>query len=124
MWRDAGSEATAFDAVHASAFPYAWPIACAWRLARRLHVPFFVTPFLHLGDPANPGDPTRGGYTSGALRWLMRQADAVFVQTEGEKEAAGALGVSVPTAERWWAFARSWLYTELADPDGDNPRGP
>jgi RNA polymerase sigma factor (TIGR02999 family) len=31
-------------------------------------------------------------------------------------EAADALGVSVPTAERWWAFARSWLYTELAGP--------
>ena len=31
-------------------------------------------------------------------------------------QAAEALGVSVPTAERWWAFARSWLYTELADP--------
>jgi RNA polymerase sigma factor (TIGR02999 family) len=31
-------------------------------------------------------------------------------------QAADALGVSVPTAERWWAFARSWLYTELAGP--------
>ena len=31
-------------------------------------------------------------------------------------EAADALGVSLPTAERWWAFARSWLYTELAGP--------
>src|SRR5262245_5199199 len=28
-------------------------------------------------------------------------------------EAAGALGVSVATAERWWAFARAWLYSEL-----------
>ncbi len=31
-------------------------------------------------------------------------------------QVAEALGVSVPTAERWWAFARSWLYTELSDP--------
>jgi RNA polymerase sigma factor (TIGR02999 family) len=31
-------------------------------------------------------------------------------------EAAQALGVALPTAERWWAFARSWLYTELSDP--------
>jgi RNA polymerase sigma factor (TIGR02999 family) len=37
-------------------------------------------------------------------------------------EAADALGVSLPTAERWWAFARSWLYTELLGPDGDNSR--
>src|SRR5215510_13320194 len=28
-------------------------------------------------------------------------------------EAAGALGVAVATAERWWAFARAWLYREL-----------
>jgi RNA polymerase sigma factor (TIGR02999 family) len=39
-------------------------------------------------------------------------------------EVAAALGVSLPTAERWWAFARSWLYTELLGPDGENPRDP
>jgi len=36
--------------------------------------------------------------------------------------ADDALGVSLPTAERWWAFARSWLYTELLGLDGENPR--
>jgi RNA polymerase sigma factor (TIGR02999 family) len=30
-------------------------------------------------------------------------------------EAAAALGISVATAERWWAFARTWLYADLAD---------
>src|SRR5262249_4617346 len=30
-------------------------------------------------------------------------------------EAADALGVSLRTAERWWLFARSWLFTELLD---------
>jgi hypothetical protein len=30
-------------------------------------------------------------------------------------EAASALGVSLATAERWWTFAKSWLYAELAD---------
>jgi RNA polymerase sigma factor (TIGR02999 family) len=39
-------------------------------------------------------------------------------------EAAHALGVSLPTAERWWAFARSWLYTELVGPDGESPENP
>jgi RNA polymerase sigma factor (TIGR02999 family) len=39
-------------------------------------------------------------------------------------ETADALGVSLPTAERWWAFARSWLYTELLDPEGDDSPGP
>jgi RNA polymerase sigma factor (TIGR02999 family) len=28
-------------------------------------------------------------------------------------EAAEALGVSLATAERWWTFARAWLYSEL-----------
>ena len=28
-------------------------------------------------------------------------------------EAARALGVSVATAERYWTYARSWLYCEL-----------
>jgi RNA polymerase sigma factor (TIGR02999 family) len=29
------------------------------------------------------------------------------------KEAAEILGVSEPTVERWWAFARAWLYREI-----------
>jgi RNA polymerase sigma factor (TIGR02999 family) len=33
-------------------------------------------------------------------------------------EAALALGISVPTAERWWVFARTWLYAELAEENG------
>jgi DNA-directed RNA polymerase specialized sigma24 family protein len=28
-------------------------------------------------------------------------------------EAAAALGISLATAERYWTFARSWLYAEL-----------
>jgi RNA polymerase sigma factor (TIGR02999 family) len=28
-------------------------------------------------------------------------------------EAAAALGISVATAERWWAYARTWLFSEL-----------
>jgi RNA polymerase sigma factor (TIGR02999 family) len=30
-------------------------------------------------------------------------------------EAAAALGVSIATAERYWTFARSWLYAEMSD---------
>lgn len=93
MWRDAGRADVAFDAVHASAFPYAWPIACGLRLARRLRVPFLLTPFLHLGNPDDPNDRTRRGYTAPALRWLLRQAAAVFAQTPGERDALVRLGV-------------------------------
>ena len=28
-------------------------------------------------------------------------------------EAAQVLGISEPTAKRWWAFARAWLYQEI-----------
>jgi glycosyltransferase involved in cell wall biosynthesis len=94
MWRDAGAGGEAFDAVHASAFPYAFPIVCARRLARRLRVPFFITPFLHLGDPDDPNDRTRRGYTSPALAWLLKEADGIFVQTPSERDAALRLGLS------------------------------
>jgi RNA polymerase sigma factor (TIGR02999 family) len=30
-------------------------------------------------------------------------------------EAAAFLGISLTTAERYWTFARTWLYAELAD---------
>jgi glycosyltransferase involved in cell wall biosynthesis len=93
MWRDAGRYDGPLDAVHATAFPYSFPIACGLRLARRRDVPFFVTPFLHLGDPADPHDRTRRQYTAPHLIWLLRQADGVFVQTRAERAAAVSLGV-------------------------------
>ncbi|MFO0880815.1 MAG: sigma-70 family RNA polymerase sigma factor [Gemmataceae bacterium] len=32
-------------------------------------------------------------------------------------EAAAALGISLATAERWWAYARAWLFSELQGDD-------
>ena len=29
------------------------------------------------------------------------------------EEAAQVLGISEPTANRWWAYARAWLFTEI-----------
>ncbi len=34
-------------------------------------------------------------------------------------EAAAVLGISVASAERWWAFARAWLFSELQQDTGD-----
>ncbi len=34
------------------------------------------------------------------------------------REAASALGISVATAERWWAYARTWLFSELQEDEG------
>ncbi|HJZ55115.1 MAG TPA: glycosyltransferase family 4 protein, partial [Gemmataceae bacterium] len=94
MWRDAGRDAGPLDAVHATAFPYAFPLLCGLRLARLRGVPFLLTPFLHLGDPGDPADRTRQQYTAPHLRWLLRHADRVFVQTCLERDAV--LRFSVP----------------------------
>jgi glycosyltransferase involved in cell wall biosynthesis len=88
MWRAAARYDGPLDAVHATAFPYSFPILCGLKLARRRGVPFFLTPFLHLGD-----DRTRRQYTSPHLRWLLNQADRVFVQTQLERDAVCELGV-------------------------------
>ena len=32
------------------------------------------------------------------------------------EETAAALGISVPTAKQWWAYARAWLTVEMRDP--------
>jgi glycosyltransferase involved in cell wall biosynthesis len=93
MWQDTCTTGERFDLVHASAFPYGWPLACGLRLARRLGVPFLLTPFVHLGDPDDPHDRTRRAYTSPAMMYLARAADRIFVQTEGEREALLERGV-------------------------------
>ena len=36
-------------------------------------------------------------------------------------QAADALGVSLATAERYWTFAKAWLYSELADHSPPEP---
>jgi glycosyltransferase involved in cell wall biosynthesis len=94
MWRSAGRPDRPFDIVHATAFPYGWPLACGRRLARRLDVPFVLTPFVHTGDPEDPNDRMRRAYTRPALLSLAHAAARVFVQTEVEREALVAAGVT------------------------------
>jgi glycosyltransferase involved in cell wall biosynthesis len=93
MWRQAGLPGQPFDLVHAGAFPYSFPLACARRLARTVGAPLVLTPFVHTGDPEDPRDRTRRGYTRPALIDLARSADRLFVQTEGERQALVACGV-------------------------------
>jgi glycosyltransferase involved in cell wall biosynthesis len=80
------------DIIHATAFPYAWPLRCALLLARRRRVPFVLTPFLHLGDLDNPLNPVRRSFTRPALLDIARQADALLVQTPQEAQAFRDLG--------------------------------
>jgi len=37
-------------------------------------------------------------------------------------EAAKSLGISVATAERWWAYARTWLFSELQNDEVQKTR--
>jgi len=93
MWRAAKYAAEDADVVHACAFPYGGILAPAWKLARRLKKPLVVTPFLHLGNPDNRDDRMRRAYTIAPLRWLLRDADHVLVQTPTEHQAVLDLGV-------------------------------
>jgi RNA polymerase sigma factor (TIGR02999 family) len=34
------------------------------------------------------------------------------------EDCAGVLGISVPTAQRWWKFARAWLYQKVQSDEG------
>jgi RNA polymerase sigma factor (TIGR02999 family) len=34
------------------------------------------------------------------------------------EECASILGISVPTARRWWSYARAWLYQKVQSEDG------
>jgi glycosyltransferase involved in cell wall biosynthesis len=92
MWSDCGHE-TAIDIVHATAFPYAWPILCALRLVRRLEVPFFLTPFLHLGNIKDEHNRQRRSYLAPAFQELLHDADRIFVQTNLERQAVLDVGV-------------------------------
>ena len=38
------------------------------------------------------------------------------------EEAAEALGIAVPTAKQWWAYARAWLWVEISDMSPENPK--
>jgi RNA polymerase sigma factor (TIGR02999 family) len=37
------------------------------------------------------------------------------------QDAAQALGISRATADRYWAYAKSWLYCKLYEPDSGEP---
>ena len=37
------------------------------------------------------------------------------------EEASEVLGIAVPTAKQWWAYARAWLRVEMAGKNGSAP---
>ena len=93
LWSLARRSTDPINLIHGSAFPYTFPLYCGLAWARRLKIPFVLTPFLHLGDPTQADDRTRAAYLSPPLVYLLRQADRIFVQTELERQAVLSQGV-------------------------------
>lgn len=93
LWSHACNANTPIKLIHASAFPYTFPLFCSLAWARRLEVPLVLTPFLHLGDHTAVADRTRQSYLNRPLRYLLLQADRIFVQTRLEQQAVLEQGV-------------------------------
>jgi glycogen(starch) synthase len=91
MHRWVGEYAGAFDIVHAANISIESTVIAGARAARRAGAPFVVTPFMHLGAP---GDSRIVRYYSMPhQRRLLRDADAVIVQTRQEQAFLAACGV-------------------------------
>ncbi len=73
-----------FDLVHAANAPFDSLIRSAFEYCRKHDAAFVLTPFVHLGEPANPA--VRRFYTMRhQLEW-MKKADAVFTMTTLERD--------------------------------------
>jgi glycosyltransferase involved in cell wall biosynthesis len=81
-----------FDLVHGVNISLEWPFIAAFRYARRHHLPFIATPFVHVGEPDNPY--IQKNYTMQHQLEALRRSDAVIVQTEVEGKALSRLGVA------------------------------
>jgi RNA polymerase sigma factor (TIGR02999 family) len=77
------------------------------------------------------GDPAEDVVAVSDALELLAQHDAVkaelvklrFFAGLSTPQAAASLGISVATAERWWVFARTWLYAELSGAAGEKTPG-
>lgn len=78
-----------FDLVHGINISLEWPLIAGWRYARRLGLPFVVTPLLHVGERV-----VQRFYTMPHQMAAIRDADCVFVLTGIEGRELEHLGVS------------------------------
>ncbi len=79
-----------YDAVFAVGFPYTVFSYAAYLTARAAGAPLILTPFLHL---ATPGDQVNRAYTRPHQIRLLRESDAVVVQTDLEADAVRDWGI-------------------------------
>jgi glycosyltransferase involved in cell wall biosynthesis len=91
--RDAMRASGRLDVVHAAGLPYSLLLDAAVRLARRTGARLVLTPFAHLGDPANRQNRIRRTYLSPLNVELLRAADVVLVQTRTERDALANAGI-------------------------------
>jgi len=80
-----------FDLVHGVNIALEWPPIAAWRYARRHALPYVITPFVHVGEE-NRTDVLINYVMPHQLE-VLRDADAVIVQTDIERRALTQLGV-------------------------------
>lgn len=76
------------DVVHAINISLEWPLVAAARHARRARIPLVTTPFVHVGPPE-----VQRNYLMRHQVAVLRQSDAVIVQTGLERDAVAAAGV-------------------------------
>jgi glycosyltransferase involved in cell wall biosynthesis len=91
--RDAMRASGPLDVVHAAGLPYSLFLDTAVRLARRTGARLVLTPFTHLGDPADRRNKIRRTYLSPLNVELLRAADVVLVQTGTERDALANAGI-------------------------------
>jgi glycosyltransferase involved in cell wall biosynthesis len=91
--RDATRASGPLDVVHGAGLPYSLLLDAAVRLARRTGARLVLTPFAHLGDPANDRNKIRRTYLSRLNVSLLRAADVVLVQTRAERDALAGVGI-------------------------------
>jgi glycosyltransferase involved in cell wall biosynthesis len=79
------------DLVHGINIALEWPPIAAWRYARRHVLPFVMTPFVHVGEEGHAD--VLINYVMPHQLEVLRDADAVIVQTDIERRALAQLGV-------------------------------
>lgn len=81
-----------FDVVHGINIALERPAIAAWRFARQRRLPFVITPFVHTGEAGSRF--VSRNYTMPHQLAPLRDADAVIVQTDLERDCLIDLGVA------------------------------
>jgi glycosyltransferase involved in cell wall biosynthesis len=79
------------DIVHVTNILFDSIVYASFRSAKRRKIPFVITPFVHLGEPDDSS--TRRDYTMPHQVAMMKESDAVIVQTDLERGYLSSCGV-------------------------------